>query len=1524
MKILIVSPYFYPSVGGVQTYVMNLAQGLKKSGHDVVVVSTAAKPGTRRIEREEILGLQVIRLPWKRKVSNTPMDFRWYYILKRIIKEEQPDVVNAHTPVPFLADMAARASKGTTFVLTNHAATLYKKDAPFANMVIRVYEALLGKKTFKMAQKVVTVSDYVKSQFSEKVAQKTEVIYNAIDIESTKQAVSDNSNHRIIFISTLDHTHAWKGLGYLIEAVAIAQKVLPDIELLVAGDGDMRAEYEAQAQQLGITRLVRFVGMVTGRQKLDLLASASSAVLYPDTANDALPTVLLEAWGAALPVIVADLPPLNTLVEDKITGLLAAPADPQQLAKKIIELFRSKSLRRQLSRNSLTEVHRKYSTTTMVHNTAELFARLSTPMVIQVAPYYPSHLGGMERVAQSLSENLAERGFDIQVLTSDIAIASADSDHLRVTRFKAFEFAHTPFAPGFIPAIFRIPKRSIIHLHLTQAFYPELVLLVSKLRGIPYIVHFHLDLQPSGPLGWLFKVYKASVIRMVIRHAASVVVFSRDQRAFVCEMYNLPEERIAIIPNGVGQEYFLHPRRYVKGPRKLLYVGRLSPQKRVQLLIRAMSLLRTKAELTIVGDGEDGAELKALAAELRLTNVRFVGAKTPAKLLEYYKQADVFVLASEREGMPLVLLEAMAAGLPIVGANVIGIRELIRGVGELVHGDSGRAFADKLDALLPDSKKLHRLSVASFETAKQYSWQQLTDGFSTLYKKVRQAQIVTTQRLRLLAATTLVWTSFLLLGSRYDNTLGLLNIVGFLALIIVPGLLTHLSLNVGRRLPFWYRLGQIVGLSVLELMVWTLACNAILPYLGVGRPLARTPLLWELSAMYGLIASWSWYRLRIYNPQLHWRYLVPSKLDIAALLVPVSLIVLSAIGSTSLNNGGTDGFTLAMLLLMAGYMGALLLFRKRLQDNTIAWAIFMMSLALLLMTSLRGWYVTGHDIQREYRVFQIAKAQGIWNIGAFRDPYNACLSITILPTILSNLLHVRDPYVYKVFFQLIFATVPVLVYLFMRRYLSKAKAFIATIYFISFPTFFTDMPFLNRQEIAFLFLILMLLVVFDGRIAIRKRQWLFIVFALGMVLSHYSTTYSVVSILLFLGFARLILYPIVPKLRQWRRLRQSSIEGLGESSQLAKPNITIPMIILVSLLCFTWNTVLTNTSNAASSLIGQTISSFTTGLKEDARSADVLYSIFYSGSINPQKELREYQQSVVNKARSRAAGGVFYSNNTIHQYPVQVAPQTILPLTDLGRHIQKYGINVKTVDIMLKQAWARLLQVFVVVGLIFTAFKKKFNKSLEPEFFLLTAGCAVFVFAQVVLPYLSIAYGLLRAFQQSLMILGLFVMVGTFALSAWLRPHILRNMAPAALALLFFLASTSAISQLLGGYQPELQLNNSGQYYDVYYMHTTEVTAINWLSGLVHGNGSSVQAEVQTDRYAFREVTSLTNLSPRDDITPGLIRQKSYVYLGYTDSTKHQATFLYNGDLVTYTYPIQFLDNNKNLIYNNGGARVYQ
>ena len=359
-------------------------------------------------------------------------------------------------------------------------------------------------------------------------------------------------------------------------------------------------------------------------------------------------------------------------------------------------------------------------------------------LVVQVVPYYPPHLGGMENAARGIAEALSERG-EVEVLTTDCGARSAPrregSGSLRVRRVRAVELAHTPVAPGLLWRLLRLPKSAIVHLHIAQALVPEMVWLASVLRRRPFIAHFHLDVDPSGRLGGLFLAYKRWILGPTLRAASRVIALSPEQAEFMVERYGVSRSRLVVVPNGVGSE-FLVPygdRRLPDGPLRLLYVGRLSAQKNLPRLLHAIADMSHAAELVIVGDGAERSRVERLVEQLGLGNVRLIGARRGPELIEWYRWADVFVLASDKEGMPLVLLEAMAAGLPIVSTDVPGSRELVGDAG-LLTGCDPAALAAGLDTLAADAQLRARLADASRRRGRAKTWTGLVGEVEAVYE----------------------------------------------------------------------------------------------------------------------------------------------------------------------------------------------------------------------------------------------------------------------------------------------------------------------------------------------------------------------------------------------------------------------------------------------------------------------------------------------------------------------------------------------------------------------------------------------------------------------------------------------------------------------------------------------------------------------------------------------------------------------------------------------------------------------
>ena len=735
--------------------------------------------------------------------------------------------------------------------------------------------------------------------------------------------------------------------------------------------------------------------------------------------------------------------------------------------------------------------------------------------------------------------------------------------------------------------------------------------------------------------------------------------------------------------------------------------------------------------------------------------------------------------------------------------------------------------------------------------------------------------------------------------------------IGFWFLLVHPVYLLYTT-SVWRGSSVAERLGYSLTALLLLLMLAGLGVNTFLPLLGVQRPLDPLPVV-----LLGDTLTVALYLFRQQHPakRAWWPQIAAIRPEESRLLAAAALCVTCAVlGANRLNNGAGDQVSLVALGGMVVTLLLLLRWQPQVRDGMTSVTLYLLSLALLLMTSLRGWYVTGHDIQGEYQVFQLTAAHGRWDMSYLRGAYNACLSITILPTEVSQIVHVDSPYVYKVFFQLIFALCPVLVYAIARRYWSGSIAVIAAVYFVGFPTFFTDMPFLNRQEIAFLFVCVAMLAVTNIAWSLRRRRLTFFVASLGVELSHYSTMYFFLGILLAAWAAQAA---SGLKLRRWRRPASEADARPAPWGAMAR-TVGIGSVFVVVVIAFAWGELATQTAGAAltdaeSAIAGLTGSS-------NARAGDVSYSLFAGNTASPRTALNDYRQDTI-KQRAGSPPDTYVPISMVARYPTPVVNQPSLPLTAAGRFLSNFGVPVAGLNSAIREAAAKGEQLFVGIGLITFIAMRRLRRRVGREFFFLCIGSIAMVAVITILPNLSVDYGVLRAFQEALILMAPVLVTGSIAAFSPLG-QVWALRAAAAVCLGIFVSTTGLLPQLLGGYPAQLGLNNSGQYYDVYYMHPQEVAAVNWLAGQPGVLPSGIQAENFTNRFMFSAPPDGSQVIT--DIYPTVLRQSSWVILGYSNVRTGQATTDYDGDLLTYVYPISILRGTKNLVYDNDGAEIYK
>jgi uncharacterized membrane protein len=742
--------------------------------------------------------------------------------------------------------------------------------------------------------------------------------------------------------------------------------------------------------------------------------------------------------------------------------------------------------------------------------------------------------------------------------------------------------------------------------------------------------------------------------------------------------------------------------------------------------------------------------------------------------------------------------------------------------------------------------------------------------------------------------------------------------LGFWFLIVLPVYLVCATSFLDGSAPA-ERIGYGLACVIGTLMFAGLLADLVLPFVGVRRPLDPVPvvLIGDL-----LVGGLYLLRRRFPGPALTWAKLTQARRTLRpkeARLVSGSalVVVLAVLGANRMNNNAGNQVSLAALGVAVLAVVFLLLWRTQVREFATVVTLYLLALSLLLMTSLRGWFVTGHDIQTEYQVFQLTQAHGSWQIGAFHNAYDACLSITILPTELADVLRVDGPYIYKLFFQLLFAVAPVLVYTIARRYWPAGVSILAAIYFISFPTFFTDMPFINRQEIGLLFVCAAILAITNESWSIRMRRLAFIAACVGVEVSHYSSMY------IFLGIIAVswIVSSVLRLPRRFGRRRASHAEPPLWANQVRIAGLG--SLLVLTVVTVGWGFLATQSAGAVITDAEASISGLL-GHSAGTRSGNVGYSLFFGHTPTPQQVINAYNTSIL-KLRSRTSDQTSYleSASVAARNQVKAVAQPLLPLTPVGRLLADAHLPVSGINSAIRLGAADGEQLFVIAGLAFIFLVKRQRRRVGWEFFCLGFGAVAMLGAVTVLPDVSVDYGILRVFQESLVVIAPLLVAGSIAIFRVFGEARAPRIA-AAVAVGIFISTTGLLPQVLGGYPAQLSLNNSGTYYDDYYVHTQEAAGTQWLSMQLGVLPSGVQATHAANRFLFTGPSSVTGQQFIEDAFPSLLRAHAWVIVDYSILHTGLASISYDGDNILYKYPVAILRRGKDLVYDNGGMEIYR
>lgn len=752
-------------------------------------------------------------------------------------------------------------------------------------------------------------------------------------------------------------------------------------------------------------------------------------------------------------------------------------------------------------------------------------------------------------------------------------------------------------------------------------------------------------------------------------------------------------------------------------------------------------------------------------------------------------------------------------------------------------------------------------------------------------------------------------------------------IVGALGPQSMPGPLATLAglwLLFGAPITLWFGLARrvtsgfdgallvAVGFALVTDFVVLLTVNFAGPLIGFDNPLATVPLAAGFAIANIVIG--------VYSPAAEPLDQSRRRAGPPAGLVPVGAVgavcvVLAIAGATRLDNGFGPAVSMVAYVAVAGLLVLMIMRQDRYPVGVVELGIFAAGVALLLLTSLRGWLVTGHDIQNEYEVYRLNLGGGRWEIGTYATAYNACLSITLLPVALTKLTAVSGIGVWKIIFPVLFALAPVALFRAAHNVAPRQIALLSAAMFLVFPTFFTDMPYMARQEVAFVLLGAALVVITDHRVAVRTRRAALVPLIAGIVLAHYATAYVLVLVL-GAGFA---------VTGGWRL--HDRITGKPKAATAA-PLLAGWLVVVTAAFALGWAGPVTHTG-------GQLSSTLTTSLKEltgrtsDIGSSDTADSLVGASTITDAQRMAAYRTETLASTAARRARGGLLPESVLDKYPTPITTIPDLPTTGVGSALRSAGVSASGLNGTLRFGIATAVQLLLLVGLavaFLSRVRQRGQRLLTPnrdQTALAVASIGVLVLLTVV-PQLSVDYGVLRAFQQGIFFFGPFMAAGLMWSAGWFGRA--KTGVTAAFLAFVLIDLTGVVPQLIGGYQPQLALDNSGSYYDLYYPTPPELNAANWLQARYDAMTPAAQQSMmlQASLGTYYRIQSVYVGPAEGSIYPESLEPGSYVLLGHSAVVDDRETVDYRGTTLEYAYPVRLLDDVKNKIYVSAGVEIYR
>lgn len=366
--------------------------------------------------------------------------------------------------------------------------------------------------------------------------------------------------------------------------------------------------------------------------------------------------------------------------------------------------------------------------------------------IAHVVCTFPPYQGGIGNTTYHFAEELTKLGQDITVFTPVYNKQDNINYGFNLVRLNpVLKYGNGAFLPQLF---WRLGEFDIVHLHYPFFGGVEPVWLRKIVGGkkCKLVIHYHMDTDDLSPTAKLLSLPSKLIESSLFKQADAITCASLDyiDNSSIGSFYKNNKNKFYEIPFGVDTERFKPDGNWLKPKNVILFVGALDKAhnfKGLDILLQAMVKIDNK-KLIIVGGGDMLDYYSEYAKKIGAKDkVNFIGKVSDAELPKYYNQADLFVLSStnKHEAFGLVLLEAMASGLPVIASDLPGVRKVFTDGQEGLSAKIADPFdlAEKIKRILSDEAARARIAQSARQLAiGKYSWKKSVQKLNEIYNKI--------------------------------------------------------------------------------------------------------------------------------------------------------------------------------------------------------------------------------------------------------------------------------------------------------------------------------------------------------------------------------------------------------------------------------------------------------------------------------------------------------------------------------------------------------------------------------------------------------------------------------------------------------------------------------------------------------------------------------------------------------------------------------------------------------------------